>query len=96
MGLVDIPFFSSLYEESYSQSHSLWGLLRLEQSYAREAQERLPDEERFVLDWRNHDIEEAFTRVLQARPHVAAKIKEEFARALQTRPSLASLVAKMS
>jgi hypothetical protein len=23
MGLVDIPFFSSLYEESYSQSHSL-------------------------------------------------------------------------
>jgi len=88
MDLVDIPFLSSLYEEGYSQSHNLRGLLRHEQSYALEARDRLRDEERVVLNRRNHEIEEAFARVLQARPHVAAKIEEEFARALQTRPHI--------
>jgi hypothetical protein len=75
MDLVDIPFLSSLYEDGYSQSHSLRDLLRNEQSYALEAEEKLREEERFVFDRRNHFIEEAFTRVLlQARPHVAAKM----------------------
>jgi hypothetical protein len=64
MDLVDIPFLSSLYEDGYSQSHSLRDLLRNEQSYALEAQERLREEERFVFDRRNDFIEEAFTRVL--------------------------------
>ena len=89
MDLVDIRVLS-LYDKGYSQSYNLRGIWRLKQSYALETQKRLLGAERKILYWRNSDIEEAFIRVLQARPHVAAKIEEEFTRALQTRPCLAA------